>query len=248
MTAYLPETDTFAGLGPAAPRVGLRDEVYERILKLLLAGTVEPGTRLGIDTLARQLGVSPTPVREAFVELERTGLVTREALKGYRVAPPLSAKQYGELLEARTMLETTAARLAAPVAPTFLAQLREAHDAHRVSVDRILGYVADGRGEADVEAAADFYAKDSAFHRVIFEHCGNRYVSGMSDSLGAQLHRMRQVVHSGVPDAREALAEHELILEAFEGTGGGVTPEEAMRRHVEQVRRRALNLDVQQSG
>ncbi|KAM9862739.1 GntR family transcriptional regulator [Leucobacter sp. BZR 635] len=243
MTTYLPETEAFAGLGPTAPRVGLRDHVYERILKLLLEGTVAPGTRLGIDTLARQLGVSPTPVREAFVELERTGLVTREALKGYRVAPPLSAKQYGELLEARTMLETTAARLATPATPRLIERLREAHEAHRVTVERVLDHVDDGTNEGDVEAASDFYAKDTAFHRVIFEHCGNRYVSSMSDSLGAQLHRMRQVVHSGVPDAGEALAEHELILRAFEGTADGVTPEEAMRHHVEQVRRRALGLD-----
>ncbi|GAA1322878.1 GntR family transcriptional regulator [Leucobacter albus] len=244
MSAQLHGTDAFAELGSAAPRVGLRDHVYDRILKLLLGGTVEPGTRLGIDTLARQLGVSPTPVREAFVELERTGLVTREALKGYRMAPPLSPRQYGELLEARTMLETTAARLATPATPALLAQLREAHEAHRVSVDRILEYPGEVSDEVAVEAAADFYAKDTGFHRVIFEHCGNRYVSSMSDSLGAQLHRMRQVVHSGVPDAREALAEHEIILAAFAGTGSGITPEAAMAHHVEQVRRRALGLDA----
>lgn len=244
MTTEMQSTEAFAGLGPTAPRVGLRDHVYDRILKLLLSGTLEPGTRLGIDTVARQLGVSPTPVREAFVELERTGLVTREALKGYRVAPPLSARQYGELLEARTMLETTAARLATPASPVLLAQLREAHDAHRESVERVLLRDGEAPTEVDVEAAAEFYARDSAFHRVVFEHCGNRYVSSMSESLGAQLHRMRQVMHSGIPDAREALAEHELILDAFAGTGDGMTPEAAMAYHVEQVRRRALGLDA----
>src|SRR5690606_5880841 len=69
-------------------RRGLRDRVYDLILEMLLEGDVEPGSRLSIDTLAKQLDVSPTPVREAMVQLERTGLVTREVLKGYRVAPP----------------------------------------------------------------------------------------------------------------------------------------------------------------
>ena len=67
-------------------RRGLRDAVYDRILDQLLRGETEAGGRLSIETLARELSVSATPVREALVQLERTGLVTREALRGYRVA------------------------------------------------------------------------------------------------------------------------------------------------------------------
>ena len=85
------------GLESTIERRGLRDHVYERILQLLLSGEAAPGARLSIDTIARQLNVSPTPVREAMVQLERTGLVTREALKGYRVAPPLGLAQLQEL-------------------------------------------------------------------------------------------------------------------------------------------------------
>ncbi|MFK4788973.1 FCD domain-containing protein, partial [Microbacterium sp. ZW T5_56] len=43
-------------------------------------------------------------------------------------------------------------------------------------------------------ASASYFAADAAFHRVVFDHCGNRYLSDMSESLGAQLHRMRQSV------------------------------------------------------
>src|SRR5690606_32939295 len=123
------------GTGPGwdstIERRGLRDRVYERVLQLLLSGEVAPGARLSIDTLARQLDVSPTPVREAMVHLERTGLVTREALKGYRVAPPLGAAQLRELFDARLILETEAARMATPAGAVMLDELRAAEEEHR---------------------------------------------------------------------------------------------------------------------
>ena len=78
------EHGALRGLDATIERRGLRDHVYDHILQLLLSGDAAPGERLSIDTIARQLDVSPTPVREAMVQLERTGLVTREALKGYR--------------------------------------------------------------------------------------------------------------------------------------------------------------------
>ena len=93
-------------------RRGLRDRVYDLVLEMLLEGDLDPGSRLSIDTLAKQLDVSPTPVREAMVQLERTGLVTREALKGYRVAPPFGPEELSELFDARLMLEVEATRLA----------------------------------------------------------------------------------------------------------------------------------------
>lgn len=63
------------------------------------------GKPLGIDGLAQQLDVSPTPVREALVQLESTAMVTRTALRGYRVAPLLSGRQLTDLFDARLLLE-----------------------------------------------------------------------------------------------------------------------------------------------
>lgn len=225
----------------AIERRGLRDRVYDRILQMLLRGDVGPGERLSIDTIARQLEVSPTPVREAMVQLERTGLVTREALKGYRVAPPLGAGQLRELFEARIMLESHAARLATPASAEMLAALRDAEEEHRSIGQQVI--TALRSGGTDVQLTTDYFAADAAFHRVIFDHCGNRYLTEMSDSLGAQLHRMRQSVLHGVTDVREAIAEHEAIADAFAGDDPG-EPERLMRRHIEQVRARSLDLEL----
>jgi DNA-binding GntR family transcriptional regulator len=236
-----------AGEGPTAPgwdatieRRGLRDRVYERILQLLLSGEVAPGARLSIDTLARQLDVSPTPVREAMVHLERTGLVTREALKGYRVAPPLGAAQLRELFDARLMLEVEAARMATPAEADMLHELREAEDEHRRSGEQVIEAIHAGLN--DVELNAAYFAADAAFHEVVFRHCGNRYLRQMSESLGAQLHRMRQSMVHGVTDVREAIAEHEAIREAFLG-GDTEQPARMMRLHIEGVRTRSLDLE-----
>jgi DNA-binding GntR family transcriptional regulator len=227
-------------LDKAIERRGLRDRVYDRILQMLLRSDVGPGERLSIDTIARQLDVSPTPVREAMVQLERTGLVTREALKGYRVAPPLGAEQLRELFEARIMLESHAAALATPASDAMLVELRAAEAAHRKAGHEVI--TAMRGGGTDVELTTAYFASDAAFHRVIFEHCGNRYMTEMSESLGAQLHRMRQSVLHGVTDVREAIAEHEAIADAF-ASGDAEAPERLMRRHIEQVRARSLDLE-----
>src|SRR5699024_2349671 len=89
------------GEGMAMKRRVLRAEVEELILERLLESRWSPGSRLSIDGLARDLEVSPTPVREAMVSLERSGLVEYVALRGYVVAPMLDVEQMTELLDAR---------------------------------------------------------------------------------------------------------------------------------------------------
>lgn len=230
-----------AGLRPDIERRGLRDHAYDRILELLMRGDVQPGARLSIDSIARRLDVSPTPVREAMVMLERTGLVTREALKGYRVAPPLDADQLGELFTARLMLETTAARLATPPDQGMVAELRTAQEGHRAVGERVTAAL--HTGTTEVSLIAHYFAADAAFHRVIFQHCHNRYLTEMSDALAAQLHRMRQTAPRGVTDVSEAVAEHAAIVDAFV-SGDARAPEQAMRAHIESVRARSLRASL----
>ena len=82
---------------PAGPDIGqverlpqrqaLADDVYEAINALLMDSIIAPDARITIDTLARQLGVSPTPVREALARLESDGLVVKQGLRGYFATP-----------------------------------------------------------------------------------------------------------------------------------------------------------------
>ncbi|WP_309132592.1 GntR family transcriptional regulator [Brevibacterium sp.] len=222
-------------------RLGLRDLVHDRLLEILLTGEISPGERVSIDGLARRLNVSPTPIREALVDLERTGLVVREALRGYRVAPPLDREQLAELCEARETVEARAARLATPADAGFLAQLRTLQAAHEEAGRR----VATARTSADAERdhliadAQDYFHRDQDFHEAILARCGNRYLVQMSHGLGAQIHRLRQTLPHGVTDVDEAVAEHQAIIDAF-ASADPDAPEEAMRTHIRNVAARAL--------
>ncbi|WP_306231300.1 GntR family transcriptional regulator [Agrococcus beijingensis] len=229
--------------GGELERRGLRDRVYELVLEMLLEGRVEPGSRLSIDTLAKQLDVSPTPVREAMVQLERTGLVSREALKGYRVAPPLGPAALSELFDARLMLETEAMRLAMPHAAVLLPQLRQAHELHHEWVERVTEAMHSGDGAA--RTTRGYFAADAAFHRAIFDCASNRFLLAMHDDLGALTHRMRQTVIRGVSDVEEAHAEHAAVLEAIE-RGDAASAVEAVDAHIRGVRARSLRDETDQ--
>lgn len=219
-------------------RRGLRDRVYDLILEMLLTGEVEPGSRLSIDSMARLLDVSPTPVREAMVQLERTGLVTREALRGYRVAPPLGPEELAQLFDARLVIETAAAGRAVAGGETVVEHLRAVHDEHVASAQRVIDAHTD-QG-VPLEVTKSYFAADGEFHRQLFLAAGNHYLLEMYDGLGALTHRMRQAVLGGPDDVREAVSEHEAILHAVE-RGDADAAVACMRSHIENVRQRSLH-------
>ncbi len=224
--------------GQLVARRALRDGVYDAILELLLDGTVAPGAAVGIDALARQLGVSPTPVREAMVQLEHTGLVTRAALKGYRAALPLSARAMSELVDARRILELTAVHHAVPMSDSAVQELKAAHTDHVLSAENIKQVAARGDSPAWSDMRR-YYDADWAFHRVILSHCGNRYLLQMADSLSPQVHRLRQSIGHGLTDVDQAVAEHALVLRAI-AAGDREAAEASMQAHLLAVRARSL--------
>src|SRR5690349_12487666 len=89
------------------------DDVHDQLLRLIIDGHLPADSPLSIDALAREFGVSSSPVREALTRLESTGLVQRLALRGYRVAAALTAEELADLIDARLLLEPAVAAAAA---------------------------------------------------------------------------------------------------------------------------------------
>lgn len=87
---------------------GLRDEVVVAIEKAVLVGSVEPGQRLVESEIARQMGISKAPVREALRELERLGLVVSYPRRGTFVAE-LTPTVASETYSLRAVIESYAA-------------------------------------------------------------------------------------------------------------------------------------------
>jgi len=223
--------------GGTPQRKGLRDSVYELILNMLMTSDIAPGTRLSIDVIARDLKVSPTPVREALVQLERTGLVTREALKGYRVAPPIHSGQLEALFDARLVLECGATELAAGHASDVVTELDATLEKQRELGEKVRGAFEAG-GPAPVDLLREYFAVDWQFHHLIFEGTKNPFLLDMSEAISIRVHRMRQTVNAGVTDAPDAVIEHGLILDALRRQDGEAAAA-AMRDHIEKVRERA---------
>ncbi len=99
---------------PPIPRSVLADQVKDHILQAILTGQYPPRSRIVETQIARELGISQAPVREALRGLEALGVVEISPFRGARVRHPGTA----ELLEAyavRSSLETLGARLAIPV-------------------------------------------------------------------------------------------------------------------------------------
>ncbi|ADI04435.1 transcriptional regulator, GntR family protein [Streptomyces bingchenggensis BCW-1] len=90
-------------------KISVREWVFQALMTLLMDHDLEPGTKLSIAGLARQLDVSQTPVREALARCESEGLVVRRPNAGYLVAPLLGRTGLDDLYDIRLLLEPAAA-------------------------------------------------------------------------------------------------------------------------------------------
>jgi DNA-binding GntR family transcriptional regulator len=138
-------------------RTPLRDQVYREILDRVHRGDLSPGTRVRDTTLAGQLGVSRTPVREALLRLSREGVLEADMGRGFSVCrlEPAEMREIGAIL---STLECLALGACGEITPGLLARLGE--------IDREL---AQTRGDAD-----RCIALDEAWHRTLLDGCPNR--------------------------------------------------------------------------
>ncbi|GAA2613314.1 GntR family transcriptional regulator [Actinomadura fulvescens] len=207
----------------------LADQMYDVLLDQFMAGKRAPGEPLNIGALSRELEVSQTPLREALARLEHTGLVVREALKGYRVAPMFSEKEIDKLMDARIVLEPALAyETCRRTTPEFLDELRQAVDE-----------LADSADLADTESRSfrSYWAADDRFHALIAQQSDNQFLETAYRSLNGQMQRFRLFSKLGNTGAGHAAKEHRAVYEALvEGN-----PEIAairMREHLQSANRR----------
>lgn len=207
-----------ASIGRVPQRSVLADEVYRILRENLIAHRIEPGARLNLDQLARDLHVSNTPVRQALARLESDGLVTKEPYRGFAASPLLDSRAIAELYDYRLMLEPpTAARVARRPKPEIVSELDELCDGDTIG--------------ALIEEGADdsLGDRDVAFHCAIARAAGNTVVL---DSLTAALTRMRlYTVYHRQGAADLAWDEHRAVLEAIRD-GDAEAAALAMRAHL----------------
>lgn len=213
------ERGTGLSLPRPAPRRVLADEVYEILREGLLSRRIEPGARLNLDLLARELHVSNTPVRQALARLEADGLVTKEPYVGFTASPLLDSRTVDELYDLRLLIEPAGAGRAAK------RDLRDGTARLADLCDRAERMLSE-QPAAHVEALGN---ADAEFHLAVADAAGNRVILGY---LGQVLTQMsRYTLYASSHAAHRAWAEHRTILEAIE-RGDADAAHQAMRAHL----------------
>jgi DNA-binding GntR family transcriptional regulator len=201
-------------------RTSLRDQALTAIRQALITGRIVPGTVYSAASLAVELGVSNSPVREAMLALVDDGLMEAVPNRGYRPVT-LTDADLAEIAQIRLLLEVPAAGLAAQ---TGLGD----------RIGELSGLVAAIEQSA---AAGDLYANleaDRRFHLLLVEACGNGRLTGMVARLRDQtrLYNLPALAASGALVV--SAAEHGPILDAIAG-GDGARAEGLMRAHLAHI-------------
>lgn len=202
-------------------RASLADEVHGILLDAITGGTLEPGERLREIPLAKQFGVSTTPIREALRRLEREGLIRLHANRGAVVAA-YDAREIMDLYEVREVLEARAVCRAALAPERDLSQ-----------VDALLARMESVRDDPD---QVEFNNLDVAFHRALNEAGGNWQIAEHAERIQRQIQgiRVRASIHlAGRP--RVSHVEHLAIVDAVR-TGDGERAEALLRAHIFSIR------------
>ena len=181
---------------------------------------------MAIDVLARDLGVSQTPIREALARLESDGLVIRRENGRYRSEPLLTRDSFQALYKVRLLLEPSAAGEAAlHIDKVMLDELRAA--------ERALHVAPTGSVYAKF---AQFMAGNAAFHDIIARAAGNRFLFEAIHRLRSHQRLAQLYLHHGIVDAGPALEEHKAIFAAIE-SGDRDSAADLMHQHIERSRK-----------
>ncbi|PRD43148.1 GntR family transcriptional regulator [Phyllobacterium phragmitis] len=196
------------------------DTIAVQISKVLadriIAGKLEPGSRLGQEHIAEEFGANHVPVREAFRRLESQGLVVSEPRRGVRVAD-FSLEEVREVAEMRAALEVLALRNAMPHLTRAI--LDQAEEANRT-----------GDRARDVQA---WETANRSFHRTILSPCGMpRLLKAIEDLHTASA----RFLFSGWRAEWEAPTDrdHRTILDALRA-GQTEIAASALARHIQTI-------------
>ncbi|MBF0817177.1 GntR family transcriptional regulator [Microbacterium paludicola] len=196
-------------------RVSLRDQVVGIMRQRIVSGELRPGSIYSVSLLARELGVSNSPVREAMLELQNRGLVSAVPNRGFCVVK-LTERERADVLEVRMMLEVPAmTRLADAGMPAAIAGFRP-------TADEIMA-AADG---GDIVA---FLEADRRFHLGLTGLLGN---AQLVETIGDLRDRTRLFADKSA--VLRSAREHLDLLDLLEN-GNAKGAGRAMAAHLEHV-------------
>ena len=200
-----------------ADRVTTSRAILDALRTRIREGELTPGTQLSENDVAQELGVSRTPVREAFIQLRQQGLLRVLPQRGSFVAP-INLTDIENSFFLRETLELRTVELAAQrCTKTDAARLEKIVARHRQLIPA---------GNRDA-----FMAADDAMHRRIVEMCGRPLVWQIVNDAKLQIDRVRYLIAQDTASRERIVKDHERIVGAVIAN----KPEEAveaMRHHL----------------
>ena len=175
--------------------------IEEELRRAIVSGRLGPGARVVEVDIARQLGVSRAPVREAARRLESLGLLVSKPGHGFAVRT-FSASDVEDLFPVRIQLERTSIELACA----------RATDAQLANFPRMVEAMV---AQADSLPPTVLIARDLAFHVAIAEASGNRYLHRLVSNLQAELTVFLALGAASTYDPRSLAQSHQPLAEAL---------------------------------
>lgn len=199
-------------------RVSKSEAVYRHIKDRILIGDYSPGSRLVLDSLAHELGVSPVPVREAIRRLEAEGHVEFQRNVGARVIG-IDPVAYSHTMQTLACLEGFVTALTAPL-------LSEEDLEAAAGVNR------DMRAMRQAFDPIGFTRLNHEFHEILVRGCPNPYVLGLLQREWERMAMLRRSTFTFVPGrADTSVEEHDALLDLIRATADPGEIEAAARAH-----------------
>jgi DNA-binding GntR family transcriptional regulator len=155
----------------------LTDLAHDSIRQLIVGGELPMGAQLSEATLAAQLGISKTPVREALLRLRVDGLIDIQPQRGTFVFS-LTPRQVEEICAFREVVEVTAVKLAMEAHRDELVQALQANVREMALARRTRSWKA-------------IRQLDEAFHQAIVDHCENAYLKQAHQLIASKIGALR---------------------------------------------------------
>lgn len=202
-------------------RNSLVQQIADKLIAAIVTGQIAPGDKLSESVIAKQLGVSRAPVREAARLLESKGLITYEPNRGFFVRH-ITADALDQVFELRILIETAAIERFVDRDPTpYLADLKQQY---RKMLD-----------ESEIEDTQAHIQGDLEFHRIILTHCGNDRFLQVFDQLAQEIELSVMLIGQLYADPNWMAKSHEPLLEAIEQRDAK-RARSAMAYHLEEAR------------
>lgn len=199
--------------------MALSEVAHKALMAMLLTGELEPNELVTERQIALRLGISRTPIREAVRRLEGERFLERQR-SGALVVRPLPIEEFMHILNVRRLVEGEAARLAAGKVPA-------------PELERLKLRIGDALKLPEDAVTPEFTESDRDLHALIATASGNPVLQQIIDDLKTRTSMFR---FGRLPDRRKAVcAEHLEIIEALI-SGDGPRAQNAMQRHIDQVR------------